>query len=31
MKVEVRKPTKEELNEAKNWPTWEKEPSTFPW
>lgn len=31
MKVEVRKPTKEEVEEAKSWPIWEKEPSTFPW
>ena len=31
MKVEVKKPTEEELRRAKSWPIWEKEPSTFPW
>jgi uncharacterized cupin superfamily protein len=31
--VEVRKPTQEELDEmgVKNWPTWDCDPSTFPW
>ena len=31
MKPKVRKPTEDELEKAKNWPTWEKEASTFPW
>ena len=31
MKIEVRKPTQKEREEAKNWPIWEKEKSTFPW
>jgi uncharacterized cupin superfamily protein len=31
MKPEVRKPTEEERNRGKSWPTWEKEPTTFPW
>lgn len=31
MEVEVRKPTEKEVEEAKKWPIWEKEPSTFPW
>jgi hypothetical protein len=31
MPIEVRKPTPEEEQEMKQWPTWEKEPSEFPW
>jgi uncharacterized protein len=31
MAIEVRKPTEEEINEAQNWPKWEKEVSEFPW
>ena len=31
MKIIVRKPTEIELEEAKQWPVWEKEPSIFPW
>jgi uncharacterized cupin superfamily protein len=31
MKIEIRKPTEEEKNKAKNWPIWEKEVSSFPW
>lgn len=31
MKIEVRKPTEEEIKMAESWPTWEKEPSEFPW
>jgi uncharacterized cupin superfamily protein len=31
MKIEVRKPTEEELKIAQNWPTWSKEASQFPW
>jgi len=31
MKVEVRKPMEGEREEARDWPIWEKEPSTFPW
>ena len=31
MKVEVREPSDEECQRAKDWPIWEKEPSTFPW
>lgn len=31
MKIEVRKPTPEEIQEAQNWPTWNKEVSEFPW
>lgn len=31
MKIEVRKPTEEELEIAKTWATWEKEISEFPW
>ncbi|MHA1309470.1 MAG: cupin domain-containing protein [Candidatus Helarchaeota archaeon] len=30
-KIEVKKPTKEEIEEAKNWGIWEKEPSEFDW
>lgn len=31
MKIEIRKPTKEEQEEIKNWGIWEKEVSEFPW
>lgn len=31
MQIEVRKPTQDEISEAENWGTWEKEPSEFPW
>lgn len=31
MKIEVRKPTDEEKNEAESWPIWQKERSVFPW
>jgi uncharacterized protein len=31
MQIEVRKPTEEEIIEAENWGTWEKEPSEFSW
>lgn len=31
MNIEVRKPTEEEIEEAQNWPIWEKEVSEFPW
>ncbi|MCW4005490.1 MAG: cupin domain-containing protein [Candidatus Bathyarchaeota archaeon] len=31
MKPNVKKPSKEEAQEAESWPTWEKEESTFPW
>lgn len=31
MKIEVRKPTEKERNEAAGWPVWEKEASSFPW
>ena len=31
MQIEVRQPTPEEINEARSWGTWEKEPSEFPW
>ena len=31
MKIEVRKPTGNEREEATAWPIWEKEASTFPW
>ena len=31
MEITVRKPTDEEKSEAETWPTWEKEPSEFPW
>jgi len=31
MRIEVRKPTAEEEAEMKKCPTWEKEPSEFPW
>lgn len=31
MEPEIRKPSKDEKNEARNWPIWEKEISEFPW
>lgn len=31
MKIEVRRPTADEIKAAENWPVWEKEPSEFPW
>jgi uncharacterized cupin superfamily protein len=31
MKLKVAKPTEKEAQEAKSWPIWEKEESTFPW
>jgi uncharacterized cupin superfamily protein len=31
MPIEVRKPTPQEAAKMKAWPTWEKEPSEFPW
>lgn len=31
MKIEVRKPTEQELELSKDWPIWEKEISEFPW
>ena len=31
MAIEVRKPTVEEAAEMESWPTWQKEPSEFPW
>ena len=31
MPIEVRKHTPEEEAQMKSWPTWEKEPSEFPW
>ena len=31
MKIEVRKPTEEEKQEASSWGIWEKEVSEFPW
>jgi hypothetical protein len=31
MKPTVKKPTKNEKNEAESWPIWEKEESEFPW
>ena len=31
MEPTKKKPTPEEVAEAKNWPTWEKEQSSFPW
>ncbi|MEJ5328109.1 MAG: cupin domain-containing protein [Candidatus Bathyarchaeales archaeon] len=31
MKPKITKATEKERQEAKNWPTWEKEESTFPW
>jgi uncharacterized protein len=29
--MKVRKPTQEEIESTKNWGTWSKEPSEFPW
>ena len=31
MKIKIKKPTEEERRKAESWPTWEKEPSIFPW
>jgi uncharacterized protein len=31
MPIEVRKPTQEEIESTRNWPTWTKEVSEFPW
>lgn len=31
MKIEVRKPSAEEMKQAETWPTWKKEVSEFPW
>lgn len=31
MNIEVRKPTENEIAEAKNWPIWSKEISIFDW
>jgi uncharacterized cupin superfamily protein len=31
MNIEVRRPTKKELEEAESWPIWEKGESEFPW
>jgi len=31
MPIEVRKPTPQQEARMKQWPTWEKEPSEFPW
>ena len=31
MKPKIKKPTLKETQEAKAWPIWEKEESTFPW
>jgi len=31
MKIEVRKPSQAETQEASSWPIWEKEVSSFPW
>lgn len=31
MQIIVRKPTEPEIQEAKTWPTWNKEVSSFPW
>ena len=31
MKIEIRKPSKEEAKEARSWGIWEKEVSEFPW
>ncbi|MFH2028042.1 MAG: cupin domain-containing protein [Nanoarchaeota archaeon] len=31
MKIEVKKPTEEEKQEASSWGIWEKEVSEFPW
>lgn len=29
--IKVTKPNPEQIETAKTWPTWEKEPSEFPW
>lgn len=29
--IVVRKPTQAEIQQAEEWPIWEKEPSEFPW
>lgn len=31
MHIRVLQPTQEQIEEAKKWPVWEKEPSEFPW
>ena len=31
MKILIKKPTKEEISQAKLWPVWSKEKSTFDW
>jgi uncharacterized cupin superfamily protein len=31
MEPKIKKPSKEEIKEAKEWPIWEKEVSEFPW
>jgi hypothetical protein len=31
MKIEIRKPNKEEKELAETWPIWQKEESVFPW
>ena len=31
MKPQVKKPSEKEIQEAKSWPIWEKEKSSFPW
>ena len=31
MKPEIHKPTEEEKQRARSWPTWSKEASEFPW
>jgi uncharacterized protein len=31
MDIKVSKPTPQQIKEAKQWPIWEKEPSTFPY
>ena len=31
MMPQVKKPTEQEKTDARSWPTWEKEKSTFPW
>jgi uncharacterized protein len=31
MKIEIRKPTEQELLDAQSWPVWSKEVSGFPW
>lgn len=29
--VEIREPSEDDIKRASSWPTWEKEPSAFPW